>query len=172
MNRHKFFTDVRKLKWPRSLRDLRKMPPLVLPWHYEIDYIHSYGQDSPFFVGLAKKKLLGTRCRSCGYRYATPKLSCMECGGDCGWFELPRKGRIHTWTKCYFGSEAFLKETPYFLVLVEFEGVNTLFLSRLKGVKDEKEVAINKEVIACFAKKPKYQVTDVWFKLKGSSLET
>jgi len=159
----KYFTDVRKLKWPRSLKNLKKMPPLVLPGHYEIDYIHSYGQDSPFFVGLAQKKILGTKCLKCKYRYATPRLSCMQCGGNCEWFELPKQGRIHSWTKCYFGSEAFLKETPYFLILVEFDGVNTLLLSRLKGVKDEKEVNINMEVEARFLKKSKCQITDLWF---------
>lgn len=159
----KYFTDMRKLRWPRSLKNLGKMPPLVMPWHYEIDYIHSYAQDTPFFVGLAHKTLLGTRCKKCRYKYATPRMSCMQCGGDCDWTPLPKKGRIHSWTKCYFGSEAFLKETPYFLVLVEFEGVNTLLLSRLKGVKQEREVKIGMPVKAVFSKKPQYRITDVSF---------
>ena len=35
---------------------------------------------------------------------------------------------------CHFGSEAFLPQCPFVLILVEFEGANTLFLSRLMGV--------------------------------------
>lgn len=159
----KYFTNLKKLKAPRSLKDLKKIPPIVLPSHYEIDYIHSYGENSPFFMGMAQRKILGTRCKQCGYKFATPRLSCMQCGGNCEWFELPKRGRIHSWTKCYFGSEAFLEETPYFLILVEFKGVDTLLLSRLKGIKNEKEVNINMEVEAHFAKKPKYQITDLWF---------
>jgi len=33
--------------------------PLVVKYHYEADYIHSYAQDSPFFIGLTQGKLLG-----------------------------------------------------------------------------------------------------------------
>ena len=28
--------------------------PLVIHDHYEIDYRHSYAEDSPFFIGLTK----------------------------------------------------------------------------------------------------------------------
>ncbi|MBI4971871.1 MAG: Zn-ribbon domain-containing OB-fold protein [Candidatus Omnitrophica bacterium] len=142
------------------------MPPIVLSRHDETDYIHSYGENSPFFAGLAHNEILGTRCRKCKTKFATPRLSCLQCGTDCNWFLLPKTGRIHSWTKCYFGGESFLKETPYFLILVEFKGVNSLLLSRLKGVKDEKHVEINMEVEAHFSKKPKYEITDLWFEKK------
>ncbi|MHB8482174.1 MAG: Zn-ribbon domain-containing OB-fold protein [Nitrospiria bacterium] len=107
--------------------------PLVFEQSYDIEYVISHGQDSPFFVGLAFEKLLGTRCKACRYSYATPKPFCVNCGGKCSWVELPGSGRVHTFTVCHFGSEEFLKETPYLLVLVEFDGFHTLFLSRLKG---------------------------------------
>ena len=54
------------------------MDPLIIQDHYEIDYRHSYAEDSPFFVGLTKGKLLGSRCTACGYTYATPRSHCME----------------------------------------------------------------------------------------------
>ncbi len=53
--------------------------PLIIHDHYEIDYRHSYAEDSPFFVGLSKGKLLGSRCTGCCYTYATPRSHCMEC---------------------------------------------------------------------------------------------
>ncbi|NIO16255.1 MAG: nucleotide-binding protein, partial [Deltaproteobacteria bacterium] len=59
----------------------------------------------------------------------------MLCGSECDWIELPLVGRIHTFTTCYFGSEAFLEETPFHLILVEFDGVDTLLLARLIGVE-------------------------------------
>jgi len=99
---------------------LYNLDPIIIKHHYEIDYIHSYAQDSPFFAGLAEKKLLGTRCPECGYRHGTPRVHCIMCGAECEWFELPQEGTVHTWTTCHFGSEEFLDETPFHLILVEF----------------------------------------------------
>ncbi len=136
--------------------------PIIIKQRYEIDYIHSYAQDSPFFSGLAKRKLLGSRCSACDYVYATPRSHCMECGAKTGWFELPLEGQVHTFTTCHFGSEAFLKETPYTLILVEFTGVNTLFLSRLVGAEPD-EVNIGMKVKAKFLRNCKFKPTDVYF---------
>ena len=136
--------------------------PIIVKDHYEIDYIHSYAQDSPFFAGLAQKKLLGSRCKACGYRYATPRGHCMECGAETEWFALPLEGRVHTYTTCYFGGEAFLKETPFTLILVQFDGVDTLFLSRLVGAEPD-EVSINMPVRAKFLRNCKFKPTDVYF---------
>ena len=86
----------------------------------------------------------------------------MQCGSETRWFELPLQGRVHSWTTCYFGSEEFLKETPFNLALVEFEGVDTLLLSRLDGVKQE-GVYIGMKVRAEFRKKPRYLISDVHF---------
>ena len=42
-----------------SLAALKEMAPIIIKQPYQIDYIHSYGQDSPFFAGLASGRLLG-----------------------------------------------------------------------------------------------------------------
>jgi uncharacterized OB-fold protein len=136
--------------------------PLIIQDHYEIDYRHSYAQDSPFFLGLSKGRLLGSRCTKCRYMYATPRSHCMECGATTTWDALPSTGRIHTFTVCYYGGESFLKETPFLLVLVEFDHVDTLFLSRLKGLAPE-EVQIGLPIRPRFTTTPNFKVTDVWF---------
>ncbi|TLY36811.1 MAG: Zn-ribbon domain-containing OB-fold protein [Nitrospirae bacterium] len=138
------------------------MEPLIITDHYEIDYRHSYAQDSPFFVGLTEGKLMGSRCTACGYTFATPRAHCMQCGAPTAWLELPLNGRVHTFTTCHYGGEAFLKETPFTLVLVEFDGANTLFLSRLKGISGD-AVRVGLPVRAHFTKTPSMKVTDVWF---------
>lgn len=143
---------------------LFNLDPLIIKSHYEMDYLHSYAQDSPFFAGLARGVLLGSHCKGCGYKYATPRAVCMYCGKETTWFELPKKGKIHTWTTCYYGGEAFLKETPYQLLLVEFEGVNTLFLSRLVG-SPEGKTTVGMEVEAKFVRNSKFLATDVYFVL-------
>ena len=136
--------------------------PLIIKSHYEIDYIHSYAEDSPFFVGLSQGKLLGSECRRCHYRFATPRAYCMQCGGATKWIELPLAGRIHTWTTCYYGGEEFLKETPFNLILVEFDGVDSLFLARLVGVTQD-QVQIGMRIRAQFLRNSKFKPTDVYF---------
>jgi len=141
---------------------LYNLDPIILKWHYEIDYIHSYAQDSPFFAGLSKGKLLGSVCTECHYKFATPRAHCMECGARTEWVELPLEGKVHTFTTCYFGSESFLKETPFTLILVEFKGFQTLFLCRLVGVEPNK-VTIGMPVMAKFRRNSKFEATDVYF---------
>ena len=156
MNRH--------AKLPESEEGavLFNVDPIIIRHHYEIDYLHSYAQDSPFFAGLAAMKLLGSRCTACGYRFATPRGHCMDCGGLTEWFELPQQGRVHTYTTCYFGGEAFLAETPFTLILVEFDGADTLFLSRLVGAEPD-EAHIGMEVRARFLRNSKFKPTDIYF---------
>ncbi len=145
-------------------RDKQGSESLVIRDPYAIEYIHSYAEDSPFFLALAEGKLLGSRCtgKSCGFRYATPRSHCMVCGKPTDWFELPKTGRLHSWTTCHFGSEAFLKETPYNLALVEFDGVGSVLLARLKDCT-EPEIYVGMPVVARFSPEPKFRITDVWF---------
>ena len=136
--------------------------PIIIDWYYEINYRHSYAQDSPFFEGLSKGKLMGSACIACPRKFATPRAHCMKCGAKTQWIPLPHVGNIHTFTTCYFGGESFLKETPFTLILVEFDRFDTLFLSRLVG--DEFEtVRIGLSVEAKFIKNSQYLVTDVYF---------
>jgi len=156
-------TTVFNVPFPRDLGTLKTMSPIVIRHPYHVDYVHSYGQDSPFFAGLSNGKLLGTKCAACDYVYATPRLSCAECGGETDWVELPREGRVHTFTTCYFGSEEFLKETPFHLVLVEFEGADTLLLARLLGPEGPEDIRIGMRVAARFRRNSQLKPTDVYF---------
>jgi hypothetical protein len=77
--------------------------------------------------------------------------------------ELPQEGRVHTFTTCYFGSEEFLKETPFHLVLVEFDGVDTLLLARLIGVEGPQDISIGMKIRAKFRRNSQFKPTDVYF---------
>lgn len=141
---------------------LFSLDPIIIKDHYKIDYVHSYAQDSPFFAGLAEGELRGSRCDACSYTFATPRGHCMNCGKPTRWVTLPTRGTVHTFTTCYYASEAFLKEVPYTLVMVEFTGVDTLFMSRLVGV-DPAKVRVGMEIEARFLRNSKFRVTDVYF---------
>ncbi len=145
-------------------RDADGVESLVIRYPYSIQYIHSYAEDTPFFLGLAEGRLRGSKCRrvKCGFVYATPRGHCMVCGSPTEWVDLPDHGRLHSWTTCHFGSEAFLKETPYNLGLVEFSGVGSLLLVRLKDAV-ESDLFVGMPVEARFSPNPTYSITDVWF---------
>ncbi|MCI4368848.1 MAG: Zn-ribbon domain-containing OB-fold protein [Thermoplasmata archaeon] len=145
-------------------RDAKGVESLVIRYPYSITYIHSYAEDSPFFLGLAEGRLMGSRCtkKGCRFVYATPRGHCMVCGGATQWLEMPKVGRVHSWTTCHYGSEAFLKETPYNLALIEFDGAGSLLLVRLKQAT-EQEIYVGMPVEARFDPEPTFSVTDVWF---------
>ncbi len=137
-----------------------RIDPITTHWTYQINYRHSYAQDSAFFDGLTKGKLLGSACTACPKKYATPRGHCMACGAKTQWAPLPSAGKIHTFTRCYYGGESFQKELPYTLIMVEFEGFDTLFLSRLK---EAESVRIGMAVKAKFIKDGNVSARDVYF---------
>ncbi|MBI5652704.1 MAG: Zn-ribbon domain-containing OB-fold protein [Chloroflexi bacterium] len=141
------------------------MSPIVKRQPYHVEYIHSYGQDSPFFAGLSNKVFLGNRDPKSGYTYATPRGADMYTGNETDWVQLPTEGAIHAFTVCEFGSEEFLPETPFVLALIEFEGVDTLFLTRIVGL-DPDQVSldwIGMKVKARYLRNSKLKPTDVYF---------
>jgi hypothetical protein len=149
-----------------ALEFLKKMAPIQIEQEYKITYLHSYGQDSPWFAGLANKRLLASRDRQSGYTYANPRGHDMYSGAETKWVDITDiAARVHAFTVCYFGSEEFLPETPYVLALIEFEGVNTLLLTRLMGVDPASPSLdwIDMPVKPQFLRNSKFKPTDVYF---------
>lgn len=136
--------------------------PLQVGRHYEIDYIHSYGEVSDFFLGLRERKLLATRCTDCGATWLPPRRDCGGCGARAEWFEAPQEGKVHTFSILHFCAEAFLHEVPFVLAYVELPGIDTLFLTRIKGCAPE-EVRIDMPVRARFRRLVDWTPNDVWF---------
>lgn len=151
---------------PDALAFLKRMAPLQIEQRYSITYLHSYGQDSPWFAGASNRRLLASRDPDSGYAYATPRGHDMYSGGETEWIDITdNPARIHAFTVCHFGSEEFLPETPYVLAMIEFEGVDTLFLSRLMGVDPEAASIdwIGMDVRPRFLRNSKLKPTDVYF---------
>ncbi len=153
-------TDAEGLAW------LKKMTPIQIEQDYKITYLHSYAQDSPWFAGLTAKKLLANQDVESGYTYANPRGHDMFTGEETVWIDITeRKASVHAFTVCHFGSEEFLPETPFILALIEFEGVNTLLLTRIVGLDPhEAELGwIGMEVSPKFLRNSKLKPTDVYF---------
>jgi hypothetical protein len=142
------------------------MAPLQIEQEYSITYLHSYGQDSPWFAGVTNKTLLASQDPESGYTYATPRGHDMYSGEETSWIDITdRTAKVHAFTVCYFGSEEFLPETPFVLALIEYEGVNTLFLTRIMGLEldDVSLDWIGMEVTPRFLRNSKLKPTDVYF---------
>lgn len=148
-----------------ALNSLKRQGPILIEYPYEITYLHSYGQDSPFFAGLANGRLLVTREPDSGYTYGTPRGHDMYSGTETMWVEIPAQGTVHAFTVCHFGSEEFLPECPFVLALIAFPDVDTLFLARLVGV-DPQEASIDwigMPVKGRFRRLSKLKPTDIYF---------
>lgn len=162
---------VHNIPFPKDLDEstlafLKKLSPIQIEQEYKITYLHSYGQDSPWFAGLSNHILLACREPLSGYSYATPRGADMYSGKETEWIDITNlPASVHAFTVCYFGSEEFLPETPFVLALIEFEGINTLLLTRLLGV-DPAQASLNwigMRVIPKFLRNSKLKPTDVYF---------
>lgn len=155
---------------PESLAFLKKLAPIQIEQTYAITYLHSYGQDSPWFSGLTNRRLLANRDPGSGYTYPTPRGHDMYSGAETEWIDITdRPAKVHAFTVCYFGSQEFLPETPFVLALIEFEGANTLLLTRLMGVDPQTPGLdwIGMPVKPRFLRNAKLKPTDVYFIPKG-----
>lgn len=158
-------TVVFKAPFPKDIKQLGNMGPMIIKRPYLIEYVYSYGQDSPFFAALSNKVHLGCRCPKCSYSYATPRKACEYCGVETEWIELPETGVIHSFTVCHFGAEKFLPETPFILGIIQYENINTLFLSRLVGFETDKPNLdwVGKKVKRRFIRNAKMLPTDIYY---------
>ncbi|HSR47223.1 MAG TPA: OB-fold domain-containing protein [Anaerolineales bacterium] len=151
---------------PDALAFLKRMAPIQIEQEYKITYLHSYGQDSPWFAGASNRRLLASHEPKTGYAYATPRGHDMYSGAETEWIDITdRPASVHAFTVCHFGSEEFLPETPFVLALIEFEDVHTLFLSRLMGVDPNQASLdwIGMRVTPRFLRNSKLKPTDVYF---------
>lgn len=148
-----------------ALESLKGMGPILIEQPYSITYLHSYGQDSPFFAGLANGRFLVNKDPGSGYTYGTPRGHDMYSGEETDWVEIPAEGTVHAFTVCHFGSEEFLPECPFVLGLIEFPGVDTLFLARLIGLDPDQASLdwIGMKVKGRFRRLSKFKPTDVYF---------
>lgn len=85
----------------------------------------------------ARLRLEGSKCRKCGKIFYPPKPSCPYCGyRETEKVELPKKGKVISWTVEYTTPEGYRAEAPLIIALIELEnGVRVL--SALADVEPE-----------------------------------
>ena len=87
---------------------------------------------------LAEGKVEGTVCKDCGAKYFPPRADCAKCfSKNMDWFEMPKKGKLETFTTAYYAPFGFEADPPYAMGVVDFGGGMKLFARMAKGIKPE-----------------------------------
>jgi uncharacterized OB-fold protein len=72
---------------------------------------------------LAEGKVQGTVCKDCGAKYFPPRADCAKClSKNMDWFEMPKKGKLETFTTAQYAPFGFEGDPPYTMGVVDFGG--------------------------------------------------
>jgi len=87
---------------------------------------------------LAEGKVEGTICKDCGSKFFPPRADCAKCfSKNMDWFEMPKKGKLETFTTAYYAPFGFEADPPYAMGVVDFGGGLKLFARMAKNMKPE-----------------------------------
>jgi hypothetical protein len=91
------------------------------------------------FVELLEEgKIEGTVCKGCGAKFFPPRADCVKCfSKEMGWFEMPKKGKLETFTTAYYAPFGFETDPPYTMGVVDFGNGQKLFARIEKGITPE-----------------------------------
>jgi len=91
------------------------------------------------FVELLEEgKIEGTVCKGCGAKFFPPRADCVKCfSKEMGWYEMPKKGKLETFTTAYYAPFGFETDPPYTMGVVDFGDGQKLFARIEKGIKPE-----------------------------------
>jgi len=91
-----------------------------------------------FVEFLAEGKIEGTVCKDCGAKFFPPRADCAKCfSKNMDWFEMPKKGKLETFTTAYYAPFGFEADPPYTMGVVDFGNGLKLFARMAKGIKPE-----------------------------------
>jgi len=87
---------------------------------------------------LAEGKIEGTVCKKCGAKYFPPRADCAACfSKEMDWMEMPKKGKLETFTTAYYAPFGFEADPPYTMGVVDFGDGMKLFARLAKEIKPE-----------------------------------
>jgi uncharacterized protein len=71
---------------------------------------------------LKDNRLLGLKCKDCGFITTPPRLACRECGSlENEIVQLSGRGAIATFTSIHVGVESRKGKTPYLVAMVKLD---------------------------------------------------
>jgi len=98
----------------------------MFSWFGKVSFV-PYSKVSDFAVHLKDGRLMGSRCKKCGYQTIPPRADCPQCmSGEFEFVEHSGKGTLYTWTRIDAAPTGFDDEVPYTLAVVDMEGSGRL----------------------------------------------
>ena len=75
-----------------------------------------------FYKYVNEGKLMGGKCRRCGTIYVPSRPLCGKCfSEEFEWIEIPRTGKLLTYTTIYVAPPQFQEMTPYSVGIAQLE---------------------------------------------------
>jgi uncharacterized OB-fold protein len=114
-------------------------------------------------------RLQGSYCETCGKAFFPGRVVCPNCRrkGKLRKEDMPRAGKIFSYTKVHVGPTGFSHETPYFIALIELEN-KVKVLSQIIDSEEEK-IKVGAKVELAFrkmGKDDKYGAINYAYKFK------
>lgn len=87
---------------------------------------------------LAEGKVDGTVCKKCGAKFFPPRADCSVClSNEMDWFDVPKKGKLETFTTAYYAPFGFETDPPYTMGVVDFGDGVKLFARLAKEISPD-----------------------------------
>ena len=94
----------------------------MFSWFGRVSFV-PYTKVQDFAVHLKDGRIMGSRCKKCGYKIFPPRADCPQCmSGEFEFVEYSGKGTVLTFTKIEAAPTGFERDVPYTCVVVELEG--------------------------------------------------
>ncbi len=89
-----------------------------------------------FFDGLKQKKIIASKCGTCGRVYLPPRMICERCFVKTEeWVELPETGTVETYTQAHVkvGANGDLEDLPEpeIIAMVKHDGADTCLAAKV-----------------------------------------
>ena len=95
---------------------------------------------------LGEGKVEGTVCKQCGAKFFPPRADCATClSKEMDWFDMPKTGKLETFTTAYYAPFGFEKDCPYTMGVADF-GNNLKLFARLAGDIKLEDVKVGMDV--------------------------
>ncbi|MHC4093853.1 MAG: Zn-ribbon domain-containing OB-fold protein [Planctomycetota bacterium] len=93
----------------------------MFSWFGKVSFV-PYTKVSDFAVHLKDGRLMGSRCKKCGFQTFPPRADCPKCmSGEFEFTEYSGKGEIYTYSIIAAAPTGFDDEAPYTVAVVDLE---------------------------------------------------
>ena len=88
------------------------------------------------------------KCKQCGKTHLPPRPMCDNClSQEFSWIEIPKEGRLLTFTTIHIAPKKFQNQAPYSVGIVEFKG-KTKLSGMIKNIPENKlKIGMNLKII-------------------------